>query len=36
MSASRFAGNAGRSEPLDDDGSVLDTIWELCHRSWVF
>ena len=36
MSASRFEGNAGRSEPLDDDGSVLDTRWKLCHRLPVF
>ena len=31
-----FEGNDRCSEPLDDDGSVLDTIWKLCHRLPVF
>ena len=31
-----FEGSDRRSEPLDDDGSVLDTIWKLCHRLPVF
>ena len=31
-----FEGSDRRSEPLDDEGSVLDTICKLCHRLPVF
>ena len=36
FAVSMFEGSDRRSEPLDGDGSVLDTRWKLCHRLPVF